>query len=407
MIYLTYKLRILDQKQIIKAKDLCQKSKQLYNFVNYQVRQEYFKDEFIYTYSEMCKDFKDFKDLNNEIPFRRLPAAISQNVIKQLSEMWFSYRRTTSEFFKSPGKFLGKPKPPKYIKETNIITFDSHRCFDIGMIKKHKIRFVKGVLKSFYIPNRIRNHKIKLIRLVPHHNVFDLEFVYEVQEKSLLSNTRTMGIDVGLNNFITTANDADLTPFIINGRIVKSINQKYNKLKAKYQSQLPKGVHTSKRIQKLGLRRQDQLRDQLHKISKAVVDYCVSNDIGTIVIGRNKGMKQGISLGKKNNQSFVSVPFYKFYSMLEYKCALAGIKYIEVNEAYTSKCSYADCEVIANQSFYQGTRISRGQFQISTGQIVNADLNAAYNIHYIGTGSRMSTMEEHPVKYTVGSRSIF
>lgn len=401
---LTHKIRIQDHKQLVKVQDLCSKSKQLYNFTNYYVRQEYFASNSIYTYSELCYDLKTLVDSNNNTPFRRLPAAISQQVLKQLSTNWYAYTRATTEFFKNPKKFLGQPKPPKYLKEFNVLSMDSSRCFTI---RKNKIIFIKGVLNPVYVPNRIRNQKIKLIRIVPHHNVFDLEFVYEVPEKSLTTNTTTMAIDIGLNNFITTTNDAGLTPFIINGRIIKSINQNYNKRKAKYQSQLPKDVHTSKKIQKLGLRRQDQLKDQLHKISRAVVDYCVGNDIRSVVIGRNKGMKQDISLGKKTNQNFVSVPFYKFYSMLQYKCKLEGIHYIEVDEAYTSLCSYADCEFIGKQSFYAGSRISRGQFRTNSGTIVNADLNAAYNIHYIGAGIRLPEMEEHPISYTVGSRSIF
>jgi putative transposase len=343
-------------------------------------------------------------DSNNDIPFRRLPAAIAQQVLKQLAANWFSYTRATKEFFANPSKFCGQPRPPKYIKEINVISMDASRCFSI---RSNKIRFTKGVLNPVYVPSRIRNRKIKLIRIVPHHNVFDLEFIYEVQVKELSTSTRTLAIDIGLNNFITTTNDAGVSPFIIKGGIIKSINQNYNKLKAKYQSELPKGVHTSKKIQKLGLRRQDQLNDQLHKISRAVVDYCLVNEIGTIVIGRNKGMKQEITLGKRVNQNFVSVPYYKFYNMIQYKCKLEGLHYIEVNEAYTSLCSYADDEFIGKHTTYAGSRISRGQFQVSTGEIVNADLNAAYNIHFVGTGVRLTEIEAHPIGYTVGSRSIF
>ena len=66
----------------------------------------------------------------------------------------------------------------------------------------------------------------------------------------------------------------------------------------------------TKRIQKLHLTRNNKINTFFHRLIKQIVNYCVTNDIGTIVIGRNKNQKQQINIGKKNNQNFVQIPFY-------------------------------------------------------------------------------------------------
>lgn len=66
--------------------------------------------------------------------------------------------------------------------------------------------------------------------------------------------------------------------------------------------------------------------------------------------------------------------------MLNYKCQLAGIKPVTVNEAYTSKCSALDLERIRKHRKYLGRGVHRGLFKSSTGQAINADINGSLNI---------------------------
>ena len=70
--------------------------------------------------------------------------------------------------------------------------------------------------------------------------------------------------------------------------------------------------------------------------------------------------------------------------MLEYKCKLADINVVVVNEAYTSKCSFLDREKIAKHSSYAGRRIRRGLFISSSGIMINADVNGSLNIMRLG-----------------------
>jgi putative transposase len=107
----------------------------------------------------------------------------------------------------------------------------------------------------------------------------------------------------------------------------------------------------------------------------------VAEGIGTLVIGKNDGWKQEISIGKRNNQNFVQVPHARFIQMLSYKAELVGIQVILVNESHTSKCSFLDDEPICHHERYAGKRIKRGLFRASDGRrIINADVNGAYNI---------------------------
>ena len=122
----------------------------------------------------------------------------------------------------------------------------------------------------------------------------------------------------------------------------------------------------------------------MHKISHLIVTYMEANNLNTLFVGKNTGWKEGINIGKTNNQNFVAIPFNLLVSMLDYKCKLAGIKMIIVNEAYTSKCSFLDNERIGKHDTYCGKRIKRGLFRSLEGHRINADINGSFNIMRLG-----------------------
>ena len=109
-----------------------------------------------------------------------------------------------------------------------------------------------------------------------------------------------------------------------------------------------------------------------------------ANSLNTLFVGKNVGWKDSINLGRTNNQNFVSIPYNMLIQMLEYKCKLAGINFILVNEAYTSKCSFLDREKISKHDSYAGRRIKRGLFISSSGIMINADVNGSLNIMRLG-----------------------
>ena len=122
----------------------------------------------------------------------------------------------------------------------------------------------------------------------------------------------------------------------------------------------------------------------MHKVSHLIVTYMETNNLNTLFVGKNTGWKEGINIGKTNNQNFVAIPYNLLISMLDYKCKLAGINMIIVNEAYTSKCSFIDNEKISKHDTYYGKRIKRGLFESKHGHRLNADINGSFNIMRLG-----------------------
>jgi len=129
------------------------------------------------------------------------------------------------------------------------------------------------------------------------------------------------------------------------------------------------------RILKFHRKRNNKTGDFFHKTSRKVVNHCISNDIGTIVIGYNDGWKQKIKIGKRNNQNFVSVPFLKLVQQIEYKSEMVGIQVIRTGEEYTSQtCS--SCGVVRKSNRkYRGLYVCK-----DCGVVLNADVNASRNI---------------------------
>src|SRR5215469_9092148 len=192
--------------------------------------------------------------------------------------------------------------------------------------------------------------------------------------------TLIASIDIGVNNLAAiTANKSGFTPLLVNGRPLKSINQYYNKRRAKMQAKLPKDQYNSRALDEVTDARQRAIISYLHTASRAIIDLLVKEGIGTLVIGKNMGWKQEANMGRKNNQSFVFIPHARFIDMLTYKAELVGIQVITIEESHTSKCSFLDLEPLGHHDRYLGKRVKRGLFVASTGQAINADVNASYN----------------------------
>jgi IS605 OrfB family transposase len=196
----------------------------------------------------------------------------------------------------------------------------------------------------------------------------------------VLFNHRIASIDIGLNNLATLTSNGAFAPLILNGKPLKSINQFYNKKKAKLQAALKKEQKTSRRIQALTHKRNNKVKDYLHQSSRYVMNQLVSNQISVLVIGKNDQWKQEIALGSRTNQNFVQIPHATFIDQLKYKAQLVGIRVVLQEESYTSKCSFLDGESIQKHAEYQGKRIKRGLFRSKNGTVLNADVNGSANI---------------------------
>ena len=142
----------------------------------------------------------------------------------------------------------------------------------------------------------------------------------------------------------------------------------------------PNNKKYSKNMLRMTNKRNNKVNDYVHKSTKHIINYCLTNNIGKLIIGNNKNWKQNSNLGKRNNQNFVNIPFASIINKLKYKCELFGIEFIETEESYTSKCSFIDNEEIKYHEEYVGERIKRGLFRSKSGYLINADINGSLNI---------------------------
>lgn len=352
----------------------CHTAKNLYNEANYIIRQTFFKEGKWVRYNELDKTLKNSEN------YKQLPAQSSQQVLRLLDKNWKSFFNSMKAWKKNKTAFTGQPNLPKYRPKDGefILPFTNQQI----KLKNKKLVLPQKI--GLEVKTRLKdNTKLRGARIVPMGIGYQLEIIYEVNApKQSNKSKRIAGIDLGVNNLATIGtNIAIVKPIVVKGGAVKSWNQYYNKEKANIQSiydhqKIKEGI----RMNRLCLKRKFKLKDFFHKTSRAIIDWCKKNRIDTIVVGRNKGWKQEANMSKKSNQNFVSVPFDMLRSQLAYKAEDAGIKVIEVEESYTSKCSFLDLEAMEHHEHYIGKRIKRGLFRAKDGRLINADLNGAYNI---------------------------
>jgi putative transposase len=351
---------------------LCHLAKNLYNEANFQYRQFFFNlGEFInyYDLQVILKDYDCYK---------QLPAQTSQQILQLVIQNWKSYWSALKEYKIDPSKFLGCPRPPKY-KEKN----GESICIFTNQNTRLKDGYIHFPKSCHLEPIKTRLLNYQQIRIIPQGYGYICEIVYNYEpEDYYLNQNNVIGIDLGLNNLITAVNNQGLRPFIIKGGVMKSINQFYNKINAFLQSNKDRQKYDfqTKKQQKLSRWKNNHFRDIFHQTSRWIINYCIQNNIGTIIIGYNEEWKQQCGMGRRNNQNFVQIPFAKLIQQIEYKGEMVGINVITHEESYTSKCSFLDDEPIEKHEIYQGKRIKRGLFRTSNGKIINADINGALNI---------------------------
>ena len=354
--------------------NLCFLSKNLYNQALYRVRQQFFNDKTFKNYYELNKELHD----ENQVDYRALPANSSQETLKLVNQNY-------SSFFKSLQKGIKSARIPGYLDKTKgrqIVVYN-HMTLPSNLLEKGIIKLPKTNIQF-----KTNQKNIKQVRIVPKNNYIVLEVVYEASIKELLKdNKRYMSIDLGIDNLASCSSNV-ANSFIINGKPVKSINQYYNKKKAKLQSELElkNKKKSSKQIQNLTLKRNNKIKDYFHKASRYIVNQLVNQSINTLIIGKNDGWKQETNIGKKNNQNFTNIPHQMFINQLKYKCQLEGINVVEQEESYTSKVSFFDNDFIptyqVNDELFKssGKRIKRGLYKTSSGLVLNADINGSLNI---------------------------
>lgn len=352
----------------------CIKSKNLYNYANYMVRNEFIKNKNYIKYPDSSKLLKASES------FKEMGSNSAQMTLRVLHKNWVSFFEGMKSYNKNPSKFLGKPNLPKYLKKDGRFLWILTNMQ--SSIKNGFLHFSFKPLKKYnlLIRSAVKDKHLQT-RFVPKGDHYVLEIVYE-KDTIIRQNagSRIIGIDLGVHRLASIQNNIGVKPISINGGRLKSINNFYNKEIAKYQSIAKKtnNVDWTKRMQRITTKRSHIMDSFMHKATRYIVNYCLAYEIDTVVIGYNAKWKQNARIGKQTQQ-FTSIPFYSFVSKLEYKLEEVGIKLIKTEESYTSKASFIDGDLL-EKGFYSGKRIHRGLYKSKEGILINADINGAGNI---------------------------
>ena len=405
-------------------RELCAYAKNLYNVGLYNIRQHYFAEKSFLSYESnyhVCKDNENYK---------LLQAGISQQILKVVDRSFKSFFNLVKKA--KDGEYRFKDiRMPNYLRQgelfplilsTNAI-FVSDGRLNVPMSNAFKAKYPR--LKTcgecersmcnehersscavhtnrthaahanritLPFPERLSGKTIKEVRILPVYGgqYFKVQYVYEAEAENLsLNRDNALGIDIGLENLATCADSRNGTPFIMDGRKLKSINHYYNKRRARLQGIADKqGAKTTKRLNRLTHRRNNQCNDHIKKTARHIINHCIANDIGTVVVGCNEQFKQSMNLGRRVNQQFTQISFGALREQLKNLCGRYGMEYVEQEESYTSKASFLDGDEMPVFNPYQpgiehkfsGRRVSRGLYRSGDGTLINADVNGAYNI---------------------------
>ena len=404
--YLTVKQQVkhLSKEDYKSLKELCHVAKNLTNEAIYNVRQYYF------TESKFLKYEKNYAILKDSPNYKALNSNMSQQILKEVDGSFKSFFGLLK--LAKQGKYAFKNyKLPHYLPK------DGYTTLVIGFVRLNGNKLILPFSNSFKkthkpveitIPPILLDKKVKEIRILPkaHARFFEIQYIYEADcIQRNLNQTNALALDLGINNLVTAVSNTGKS-FIIDGRRLKSINQWFNKENARLQSIKDKqhfGKKTTNRQKAIARDRNNKVNDYMNKAARIIIDYCITNDIGTLIVGYNVTFQRNSRISKQNNQNFVNIPYGHLRDKLSYLCELNGITYIEQEESYTSKASFWDKDVIPvynndnpKEYAFSGGRIHRGLYKSSDGKIFNADVNGALNI------MRKSSVVDMSILYSRG-----
>lgn len=388
--YLTVKqpVKHLSKEDYKTIKHLCYIAKNLTNQAIYNVRQYYF------TEGEYLNYEKNYTLLKSSGNYKMLNSNMAQQILKEVDGSFKSFFGLLK--LAKKGKYAFKDcKLPRYLPK------DGYTTLVIGFVRLNGNKLILPFSNAYRkthksieitIPPILLDKKVKEIRIIPKVNArfFEIQYTYETEciQRNLNINN-ALALDLGINNLVTAVSSTGKT-FIIDGKKLKSINQWYNKQNARLQRIKDKqhfGYGKTKRQKAILRNRNNKVNDYMNKVARKVIDFCITNDIGILVVGYNETFQRNSDMGKQNNQNFINIPYGKLREKLEYLCELNNITFVKQEESYTSKASFWDKDKIPvynsdnpQKYTFSGNRIHRGMYQCMNDKILNADVNGALNI---------------------------
>ena len=356
-----------------KLDHMSRKANNLYNQCVYFAKNSENLYEDLKNLDKVMKSFPDEHDNYRSFGY----AACAQQVVRLFHQNLRGYFASIKDYKKNPEKYTGKPRFPRFRKsgERFQVIFTNQAAILDGQIVKIKLRSFENKLTIRLRTNSAK--KLCQVVFAPRNDYFLVYVIYKVDDP-VISQTadKVAAIDIGLTNLAAVTFSEQYEPILYRSDLVK-INGDFNQLTADYVSILKKtqNKYTSRRRNRMSEKYAGLIEDRLHKISRAIVNDLSHRGVSTLIVGKNTGQKIGNKL-----KNFVQVPLFRLIAMIKYKAELAGIRFIEVNESYTSGTSFLDNELPTKEFYNKDRRKFRGLFLSNKSKRINADVNASFQI---------------------------
>ena len=377
----TQQIRHLSDSDCQTIRELCHYAKNLTNEAIYNVRQVFQNEGKILKYAD------NYALLKNSTNYKALNSNMAQQIIKEVDSSFKSFFGLLKLAKKNQYPFQAC-RLPCYLPKNGYSTLI------IGFVRLNGNKLILPFSNEFKkthdsveitIPPILADKKVKEIKIIPksHGKFFEIQYTYEVEciERNL-DKSHVLALDLGINNLVAAVS-SDGKSFIIDGKKLKSVNQWFNRENARLKAINDKqhfGKHTTNRQKAIARKRNNQVNDYLNKAARLVIDYCIENNIGTLVVGCHEITPKSGDKSDNAKQNFVVIPLGKLRTKLEYLCKLNHIDFVKQEESYTSQASFWDKDDISAQAYFSGQRLHRGLYRTADGQQFNADVNGALNI---------------------------
>jgi putative transposase len=320
-------------------------------------------------YNTVCKIGWDAKEFNGvRLHFLSYPL-IRESLPSQLA---ISARMKATESLKSTKARLKQNKktscPKSKMSSIRLdansynVWFDKNEASILTTKGRQRFKF-----QSYEYLEQFLTWKRKSADLIYNKGKILLTFIFEktVPDENPKSDT-FVGIDRGIRRLAVTSNKI----FFGGGR-VKAVSNRYQRRRSSLQSC---GTPSAKRHLMRSAQKENRFRrDVNHCISKKIVQSLPGGS--TIVLEDLKYIRERCKHRKDQKGEFHSWSFFQLEMFLTYKAAAIGVSIVYVDPRYTSKkCS--KCGHISRSN-----RKNQTQFKCTKcGYILNADLNASFNI---------------------------
>jgi putative transposase len=363
------------------------------------------------TYPELDKALKENPH------YKAMAAQSAQQTLYSVSESIVSYNGLVNLYYRGE---VDRPSLPRYRKKGGLaaVTFPRQALtckdgyFYPSISRETKPHLITDI--ALRLPEFIDSDWVKQVTIRPNSGELWIDWVIDDGKEAITNNpnldyAQAWSFDHGGTNWLTGVSTHGKS-LIIDGRKLKSMNQGYCRLVAKYK-QGKSEFYWDSNLDRVQRKRNNQMRDAINKAARFIINQCLNDKVGNLVIGWNQGQKNSSNMGKRNNQNFVVIPTKRLIERLKQLCAEHGIHLTITEEAYTSKASYLDGDSLYKHGEKpagwkpSGQRVKRGLYKSRDGHVINADCNGSANImRKVATQLGLNLVEVGRASLTVPQR---